>query len=106
MTPFIGSLTDALLMFEKAFPNGSNAGYYAKPPYPPYCSSNLSDQVDLEKAIFDVRFHLLKLFSSKYHPLEPMFNPATYTTDYLDYSMRLVSILIFLFINVIYLKIH
>lgn len=87
MTPFIGSLTDALLMYEKAFPNGSNAGYYAKPPYPPYCNSNLSDQVDLENSIFDVRFHLLKLFSSKYHPLEPMFNPATYTDDNLDYSM-------------------
>ena len=92
MTPFTGSLTDALIMYEKAFPNGLNSGYYAKPPFPSYRKYNISEPVEPEDTIFDVRFHLLKLFSSKYHPLEQMLNPSTYTTDSLDYRMRFVGL--------------
>lgn len=51
------------------------------PPLPPYLN-----EIDSKK-ICDIRFHLLKLFSKKSHSMEAILNPATHTSDALDYRL-------------------
>lgn len=36
---------------------------------------------------FDVRFHLMKLFSLRSHPLEALLHPANYTNDLMDFKL-------------------
>lgn len=86
MVPYTSSLTDALIMYEKSFlSKDGDASCYGKPPYPPYLANTKNE--DDEKPIYDVQYHLLKLFSVKSHPLEPLLNPASYTNDHLDYRL-------------------
>jgi len=56
------------------------------PPNPPYCK-NFSAQEE-QKQFYDLRYHLLLLFSKRSHPLEELLNPATHTPDPLDYRLR------------------
>lgn len=76
------SITDALLKYEDAF-NGEDS--YACRPLPSYSAEweTSSGQV-----VFDICYHLLRLFSFRSHPLEKILNPATHTSDPLDYRLR------------------
>lgn len=65
----MASVTDAVLAYEQNF-----------------------TQEDFEVAApgtkhFDVRFHLMKLFSLRSHPLEALLHPANYTTDLMDFRL-------------------
>lgn len=75
------SITDALLMFEKAFESDE---FYASPPTPPYTDRY---QPETNKQLFDLRYHLLKLYSKRSHPLEALLNPATHTADPMDFRL-------------------
>lgn len=56
----------------------------AVPPTPPYRS-----EYDIETAeqIQDIRYHILKLYSVRSHPLEKLLNPATHTVDLMDFRL-------------------
>lgn len=77
------SIPDSLSNYEKTF---QSENILANKPTPPYME-------ELGKyEVRDLRYHLLKLYSRKSHPLEPLLNPNTYTSDPLDYRLRLDSI--------------
>uniref|UniRef100_A0A146M9Y3 Nuclear pore complex protein Nup98-Nup96 n=1 Tax=Lygus hesperus TaxID=30085 RepID=A0A146M9Y3_LYGHE len=78
-TSMSASVTDALVDYEKSFSEEMEESF-ASAPVPLY-----SDQYSI--SVYDVRYHLLKLFSTKSHPLEPMLDPITFTPDALDYRL-------------------
>ncbi|CAB0020377.1 unnamed protein product [Nesidiocoris tenuis] len=84
-TPMSSSVTDALDEYEKSF-NGPEDENYSCQPLPLYMNQ-FPIESSTNKPVYDVRFHLLKLFSSKSHPLEPLLNPASFTPDALDYRL-------------------
>lgn len=58
--------------------------FYANSPDPPYqatYNSNSSNQV------YDIRYHLLKLYSQRSHPMESLLNPSTHTADSMDFRL-------------------
>ncbi|XP_058812931.1 nuclear pore complex protein Nup98-Nup96 [Topomyia yanbarensis] len=75
------SITDALLSYEKSF---QSSEFFALPPSPAYTSRI---KLSSPKPIQDIRFHLLKLYSKRSHPLESLLNPATHTADPLDFRL-------------------
>lgn len=75
------SVTDALLNYEKDF---MHADEIVAAPSPPYATEY---GVASEPPIQDVRFHLLKLYSKRSHRLEALLNPATHTTDPMDFRL-------------------
>ncbi|XP_055590552.1 LOW QUALITY PROTEIN: nuclear pore complex protein Nup98-Nup96 [Uranotaenia lowii] len=75
------STTDALLAYEKSFESNE---FFAFPPSPEYTSRI---KLNAPKPIHDIRFHLLKLFSKRSHPIETLLNPATHTPDPLDFRL-------------------
>lgn len=77
------SITDSLLAYEQSFQSDE---FHALPPTPPYTDS-FEPQTGSEKPIEDVRFHLLKLYSKRSHPLEALLNPATHTSDTMDFRL-------------------
>lgn len=77
------SITDSLLAYEQSFQSDE---FHAQPPTPPYTES-YQPQRGYDKPIEDVRFHLLKLYSKRSHPLEALLNPATHTADSMDFRL-------------------
>ncbi|KXJ76360.1 hypothetical protein RP20_CCG009822 [Aedes albopictus] len=75
------SITDALINYEKSF---GSSDFFALPPTPAYTSRV---KLDSSKPIQDIRFHLLKLYSKRSHPLESLLKPATHTPDPLDFRL-------------------
>lgn len=75
------SITDALVNYEKSFESDE---FFALPPTPAYTSRI---KLSSPKPVRDIRFHLLKLYSKRSHPLEPLLNPATHTPDPLDFRL-------------------
>uniref|UniRef100_A0A1Q3F4Q0 Nuclear pore complex protein Nup98-Nup96 n=1 Tax=Culex tarsalis TaxID=7177 RepID=A0A1Q3F4Q0_CULTA len=75
------SITDALVAYEKSF---QASEFFALPPQPSY---NPRIKPTSPKPTQDIRFHLLKLFSIRSHPLEALLNPATHTPDPLDFRL-------------------
>ncbi|XP_038105897.1 nuclear pore complex protein Nup98-Nup96 [Culex quinquefasciatus] len=75
------SITDALVAYEKSF---EASEFFALPPTPSYTSRV---KLTSPKPIQDIRFHLLKLFSVRSHPLEALLNPATHTSDPSDFRL-------------------
>ncbi len=78
------SISDALNLFEEAFQKDtSQFGAYAQPPRPGYAQNGpVSDDL-----LFDIRFHLLKLYSSKAHKIEAIVVPKSYSENPLDYKL-------------------
>ncbi|XP_067619448.1 nuclear pore complex protein Nup98-Nup96 isoform X2 [Eurosta solidaginis] len=75
------SITDALLTYEKTF---KSEEFYSLPPIPCYIDkSHLNEKY----ALYDLRYHLLQLFSKRSHPMESLLNPATHTADPMDYRL-------------------
>ncbi|XP_055550074.1 nuclear pore complex protein Nup98-Nup96 [Wyeomyia smithii] len=75
------SITDALLNYESSFQSNE---FFALPPTPNYTTRVLFTG---SKPIHDIRFHLLKLYSKRSHPMEALLNPATHTPDPLDFRL-------------------
>lgn len=83
--PPITSITDALLKYETAFSNSEN---YACPPRPSYTTdSSIEWESSRGRPLYDVCYHLLKLYSTYSYPMDCLLNPATYTSDPLDYRL-------------------
>lgn len=76
----VASVTDSVLAYGKIF---NQEEFKVAPPLPPYVSQ--LDQRDFK--YYDIRFHLLKLFSQRSHPLELLLHPSTYTSDLMDYRL-------------------
>ncbi|XP_054734622.1 nuclear pore complex protein Nup98-Nup96 [Anastrepha obliqua] len=75
------SITDALLAYEKSF---KSEEFYSLPPTPCYIDKTSLNE---KYALYDLRYHLLQLFSKRSHPLESLLNPATHTADPMDYRL-------------------
>lgn len=76
--PYHAPLSESVVLYERAF---SELGY-AKKPLPPYASNLVNG------ATYDVMYYLLLLFSNKKLLLNKVVDPATYTSDSLDYRLR------------------
>jgi nuclear pore complex protein Nup98-Nup96 len=73
------SVADALSAYEEAFTEGdAQFGVYSAPPKPVYAEQ--SEDCD----VFDIKFHLMKLYANRTHPLERIVAPVTHTPDHLD----------------------
>ena len=89
LTSPAASISDALHLYEEAFQRETTQfGAYAKAPRPPYASGNdLADDDETDDQLFDIRFHLLKLYANKAHRIEATVAPKTYTQNPLDCKM-------------------
>ncbi|CAD7083702.1 unnamed protein product [Hermetia illucens] len=75
------SITDALLAYESSF---QAQEFYAMPPSPSYVEKF---QTKSSRPIHDLRYHILKLYSKRSHPMESLLNPATHTPDSMDFRL-------------------
>lgn len=73
------SIPDSLMNYEKTFQSENILANKPNPPYMEYIEGN---------EIKDLRYHLLQLYSRKSHPLEPLLNPNSHTSDPLDFRLR------------------
>ncbi|KAH8388442.1 hypothetical protein KR093_006383 [Drosophila rubida] len=76
------SITDALLEYDKAF---QAEECYADPPKPSYKETTAT--TTSKTPIYDLRYHLLQLYSQRVHSLEQTLNPITHTTDPMDFRL-------------------
>ena len=84
LTSPAASISDALNLYEEAFQKETTQfGAYAKAPCPTYIVENTTNDSSAED-IFDIRFHLLKLYGNKAHKIESIVVPKTYTNQPLD----------------------
>lgn len=80
VSSLVSSVTDAIVAYEQ---NYQNVNANVANPVPPYCSAK-----DASKCkYYDLRFHLLKLYSQRSHALEVLLNPANYSKDLMDYRL-------------------
>ncbi|XP_067113030.1 nuclear pore complex protein Nup98-Nup96 isoform X1 [Osmerus mordax] len=95
MLPPSASIADALAKYQDAF-QGSDAGpRYACAPLPPYIDQ--SEQPDMEeeeeeeggakRPLYDICFHLLKLYSDRHYSLQQLLDPLTVSWRRLDYRL-------------------
>uniref|UniRef100_A0A3B4HCG9 Nuclear pore complex protein NUP96 C-terminal domain-containing protein n=1 Tax=Pundamilia nyererei TaxID=303518 RepID=A0A3B4HCG9_9CICH len=88
MLPPTASVADALARYEAAFQGLCEAGKYACAPLPPYLEA---EQPDLEEAskrpLYDLCFHLLKLYSDRHYGLQQLLEPLAVTWERLDYRL-------------------
>ncbi|XP_063241725.1 nuclear pore complex protein Nup98-Nup96 isoform X2 [Bacillus rossius redtenbacheri] len=83
----VATVVDALLLYEEAF-RAQDTEPYACPPHPPYVEDDLLHvEVSSGRPVWDLCFHLLKLYSDHSYPLQQMLNPSTHTPDPLDYRL-------------------
>ncbi|XP_038137487.1 nuclear pore complex protein Nup98-Nup96 [Cyprinodon tularosa] len=89
MLPPTASVADALAKYEAAFQGSTEAGRYACAPLPPYQEAELPDEEEeeSERPLYDLCFHLLKLYSDRHYSLQPLLDPLTVTWRRLDYRL-------------------
>lgn len=75
------SITDAVLEYDKAFQADE---CYAEAPKPNYKGTPYVS----EHPVYDLRYHLLQLYSKRIHSLEQTLNPITHTSDRMDFRLR------------------
>lgn len=75
------TITDALNAYNKAFKADE---CYAEPPKPSYKEAPATSGTP----IYDLRYHLLQLYSKRTHSLEETLNPITHTSDPMDFRLR------------------
>ncbi|XP_076670713.1 nuclear pore complex protein Nup98-96 isoform X2 [Andrena cerasifolii] len=84
----IASIRDALELYETSFDASKTTYAYAAQPCPEYRGDDYELEVNNgRKPIYDLCFHLLKLFCTGNHTLGELLNPATHTADPLDYRL-------------------
>lgn len=74
------TITDALLEYDNAF---QAEELYANEPKPSYNKVPYKSK----KPVYDLRYHLLQLFSKRKHSLEQTLNPITHTSDPMDFRL-------------------
>lgn len=87
LSPPTCSITDALDLYEAAF-NTTETQVYAAAPEPKYKENDYDAELTNGKRIYDLCFHLLKLYCTGNHDLGQLLNPLTYTANPLDYRLR------------------
>ncbi|KAM3600735.1 uncharacterized protein V6R79_001514 [Siganus canaliculatus] len=93
MLPPTASVADALAKYESAFQGASEAGRYACAPLPPYLETDPldmdeeEDEEESKRPLYDLCFHLLKLYSDRHYSLQPLLDPLTVTWERLDYRL-------------------
>ncbi|XP_005161496.1 nuclear pore complex protein Nup98-Nup96 isoform X1 [Danio rerio] len=94
MLPPTASVADALTKYETAFQGSEEVKRYAGPPLPPYIDElellgldEDMDEIDSKKPLYDICFHLLKLYSDRHYSLQQLLDPSTVTADHLDYRL-------------------
>ncbi|KAG7224710.1 hypothetical protein INR49_030040 [Caranx melampygus] len=89
MLPPTASVADALAKYEAAFQGSCEGGKYACAPMPPYLEMEQPDMEEEEgeeskRPLYDLCFHLLKLYSDS---LQQLLDPLTVTWERLDYRL-------------------
>ncbi|KAM9498566.1 nuclear pore complex protein Nup98-Nup96-like isoform 7-T11 [Salvelinus alpinus] len=90
MLPPTASIAEALAKYEAAFQGSAEGQKYACAPLPPYLDQ--SDQPDMEeeeskRPLYDICFHLLKLYSDRHYSLQQLLDPLAVTWECLDYRL-------------------
>uniref|UniRef100_A0A672Y6M6 Nuclear pore complex protein Nup98-Nup96 n=1 Tax=Sphaeramia orbicularis TaxID=375764 RepID=A0A672Y6M6_9TELE len=93
MLPPTASVADALAKYEAAFKGLCEGGKYACAPLPPYLETEQPDLEDSEeeeeskRPLYDLCFHLLKLYSDRHYSLQQLLDPLSVTWERLDYRL-------------------
>ncbi|XP_019747531.1 nuclear pore complex protein Nup98-Nup96 isoform X2 [Hippocampus comes] len=97
MLPPTASVADALAEYQDAFQGSCEGGKYACAPLPPYLKEEQSgmgmdrrDQDEDEESkrpLYDVCFHLLKLYSDRHYGLQQLLEPLSVTWERLDFRL-------------------
>uniref|UniRef100_A0A671S4Q7 Nuclear pore complex protein Nup98-Nup96 n=1 Tax=Sinocyclocheilus anshuiensis TaxID=1608454 RepID=A0A671S4Q7_9TELE len=94
MLPPTASVADALAKYESAFQGSEEVKRYACPPLPPYVDElellgldEEMDETESKKPLYDICFHLLKLYSDRHYSLQQLLDHSTVTADHLDYRL-------------------
>ncbi|XP_076158509.1 nuclear pore complex protein Nup98-Nup96 isoform X1 [Alosa pseudoharengus] len=94
MLPPTASISDALTKYETAFQGSPDELKYACAPLPPYlescdlaCIEEEMEEEGVKKPLYDICFHLLKLYSDRHHNLQQLLDPSTVTIQHLDYRL-------------------
>ncbi|XP_036443331.1 nuclear pore complex protein Nup98-Nup96 [Colossoma macropomum] len=94
MLPPTASVADSLAKYEAAFQGLEDGRKYACAPFPPYVDDTellgLDEEMEdteSKKSLYDICFHLLKLYSVKHYSLQQLLDPSTVTADQLDYRL-------------------
>ncbi|XP_029957299.1 nuclear pore complex protein Nup98-Nup96 isoform X2 [Salarias fasciatus] len=89
MLPPTASVADALARYESAFQGSCDSGKYACPPLPPYLEEEPEDEEEEEckRPLYDLCFHLLKLYSDRHYSLQQLLDPLSVTWRRLDYRL-------------------
>ncbi len=85
LTSPVASIGDAFLAYEDSFSRDENP--CATAPVPEYTALKEEAPCDMRKGPFDIKYHLLKLYTDRSHSLECVLDPETHTSDPLDYSL-------------------
>lgn len=83
--PATSTIAEVLQDYDQAAGLKGDALSYCEAPVPPYLAEYYVPEKT--KVKFDVRYHLLKLFTDSTHSLETLLNPATVTSDPLDVTV-------------------
>nr|XP_033206829.1 nuclear pore complex protein Nup98-Nup96 isoform X2 [Bombus vancouverensis nearcticus] len=81
------SIRDILDIYEASFDTTKTNDVYTSIPKPEYKGNNFELEINNGKPIYDLCFHLLKLFCTGNHTLGELLNPATHTADPMDYRL-------------------
>ncbi|XP_011615072.2 nuclear pore complex protein Nup98-Nup96 isoform X2 [Takifugu rubripes] len=93
MLPPTASVADALTRYEAAFKGSDEEGKYACAPLPSYMEAEPMDMEEEEekeeckRPLYDLCFHLLKLYSDRHYSLQQLLDPLTITWERLDYRL-------------------
>ncbi|XP_060942469.1 nuclear pore complex protein Nup98-Nup96 isoform X3 [Limanda limanda] len=93
MLPPTASTADALAKYEAAFQGSCEGGKYACAPLPPYLEAEKMDMEEEEeeeeskRPLYDLCFHLLKLYSDRHYSLQQLLDPLSVTWERLDYRL-------------------
>lgn len=82
------SITDALDLYKASFNTTEYTQVYAAIPEPEYGRNDYDAELSNGKQIYDLCFHLLKLYCTGNHDLGELLNPLSYTANPLDYRLR------------------
>ncbi|XP_061558364.1 nuclear pore complex protein Nup98-Nup96 isoform X1 [Phycodurus eques] len=91
--PPTASVADALAEYQDAFRGSCEGGKYACAPLPPYLEEERSDvdeddeEEESKRPLYDVCFHLLKLYSDRHYGLQQLLEPLSGTRDRLDFRL-------------------
>ncbi|XP_076223449.1 nuclear pore complex protein Nup98-96 isoform X2 [Nomia melanderi] len=84
----VASIRDILELYEASFDATKTTDAYAAAPIPEYRGAvDYELEANNGQSIYDLCYHLLKLFCIGNHTLGNLLNPATHTADPLDYRL-------------------